>query len=234
MSPRRHPTELDQREHLALRFGLIQRRDPGPIAERVVRSAGVRRALEVPYYRLLHHGNVVPREAVAQRGRLRGSVAVQAGVSGMKASAIASHAEHIAAVLMEEHDAAGAVFAVRVLDWDPVAATGHLEIDASTAAGGSVRVRVDDGDLTALLDPLLAAVLPDGLGCAVLRDPFALSEDPTSGWRWIYPLRSPEVEQELIALHREMSFAVLRALAGTPPEELRPLKSVPSWYVPTR
>lgn len=61
MSLRRRPTELEQREHLAVRFGLIRRRDPGPAAVRIVRSAGLRRALEVPYYALLHHGNAVPR-----------------------------------------------------------------------------------------------------------------------------------------------------------------------------
>lgn len=231
MSPRRHPTELDQREHLALRFGLVQRRDAGPLAERPVRSAGLRRALQVPYYRLLHHGNVVPRAARAQRGRLRGSIALQAGAAGLSRREVAERTEHLARVLLAEHDAAGAIFAVRPLTWDPGAATGEFEIDAPAAAGGSTRLAVTGGDLTPLLHVLLAAVLPGGTGAAVVRDPLDLAGDPASWWRWTYPLRSPDVLEEFLALHRRMSFTVLRALAGVPREELRPLKSVPSWYV---
>src|SRR5690606_42014931 len=67
--------ELQQREHLALRFGLVLRRDAGELARRERTGRATAAALAVPYYALIHHGSVVPRQALAQRGRLDGVVA---------------------------------------------------------------------------------------------------------------------------------------------------------------
>lgn len=231
MSLRRHPSELEQREHLALRFGLILRRDAGPLADRIVRSAGLRRALAVPYYSLLHNGNAVPREAVGQRGRLQGTLALQVGAVGLSAAGVSAHAEHLARMLLEEHAAHGAVYGVRALVWDPVEGAGVVEVDASTATGGLTRLPVSGGDLTPVLEVLLAAVLPPGTAGVVVRDPVDISDDPGSWWRWAFPVRSHEAADEFLDLHRQMSFAVLRALGGVPSHELRPLKTVPDWYV---
>ncbi len=92
VASRRHPAELQQREHLALRFGLVLRRDAGELARRERTDRATAAALAVPYYALIHHGNVVPRQALAQRGRLDGVVAVRLPGSGA-ASAVGEETE---------------------------------------------------------------------------------------------------------------------------------------------
>ncbi|MFC7375157.1 hypothetical protein ACFQRD_07755 [Brachybacterium sp. GCM10030268] len=229
---RRHRlTELEQREHLALRFGLILRRDFGPLAVREGASSEVRRALAVPYYSLLHHANVVPRAATAQRGRLIGSIAVQVDAAGLSARAVSARAEQIARVLIAEYDAHGIIYGVRATTWDSAAGTGRVDLELASSADVPSQHAVTGGDLTPVLTAMLEAVRPAGTELAVVRDPFDVREQPASSWRWVFPIRSGEAVEEFHDLHREMSFAVLSRLVTAQPRDLRPLKSVPAHYV---
>ncbi|MFJ6042184.1 hypothetical protein [Brachybacterium paraconglomeratum] len=231
MASCRHPTELQQREHLALRFGLVLRRDAGELARRERTGRAMAAALAVPYYALLHHGNVVPRQALAQRGRLDGVVAVRLPGPGADAAEVTGCAELIARVLMAEHEARGAVYSIRTERWDATTGEGLLRIDAASALGGPTDVPIADGDLDPLLHALFRTVDPHGRGLAIVRDPIAVREYPATTWRWLVPLREQSSLEEFAELHRRMSFAVLTALVGAPPRDLAPLKSVPDWYV---
>lgn len=146
MASRRHPAELEEREDLAPRFGLVLRRDAAELARRERTGRATAAALAVPYYALLHHGNVV-RQALAQRGRLDGVVAVRLPGPGAGAAEVTGCAELIARVLMAEHEAHGAVYSIRAERWDATTGEGLLRIDAASAAGGETDVQIADGDL---------------------------------------------------------------------------------------
>lgn len=231
MARHRHLTELQQREHLALRFGLGLRRPAGPSAERPRPGPSLRRALAVPYYGLLHHGNVVPRAAPAQRGRLRGVLAVQVPAPGSTIDQVIEGAERIARVLMAELEAPGAVYSVRAADGDQPTGRHLLVVDAAASAGGPMEVPLPDDDLDPLLRALFRTVEDRAGDLAIVRDPVAVREDPGSLWRWLVPLRDAGSAEEFAELHRRMSFEVLTALVGAEQRELAPLKSVPSWYL---
>lgn len=224
-----------ERHQVATRFGLTLRpefaADGGRVAPDGTRTWQWRaRAWEVPFYALLHHGNVVPREAELQRGPLVGSLAVDVGVQGAPRCRVASRAEGIARVLMAEFDAPGAVYSVRLQRWDGVTGAGEVLVDLATSRGGPRTVEVRAGDLTPVLDAMASAMVAPG-SVAITRDPVDLRDRPSSTWRWIHPLPSEELRVQFLDLHREMSFRVLRALVHAPEGSLRPLKSVPRPYL---
>lgn len=240
MAPRamsRHPDETEQLDHLADRFGLHLRPDFGPLAERHGAPAAVDRALAIPFYALLHSGNVVPREAIAQRGRLIGSLALnvavpQPGPARADALDVARHAQTLARVLMAELDAFGAIYSVQTLDWEPTTGNGILAIEVATGRGvGDSLAPVRQGDLSTVLNALLEAVLPGAAALAVTRDPVDLRDDPQSSWRWIHPIVHAAHSAEFETLHREMAFEVLSTLVQSPDGSCRPLKSVPRCYL---
>lgn len=229
---RQGPTELEQLDHLADRFGHGLRPDFGPLAERSHGPRALDAALEVPYYSLLHSGNVVPRTAIAQRGRLLGVIALNVGVTGMDAPQMIAHAQTLARVLMAEYDAFGAVYSIQQLEWDETSGEGTLAIEVATGRGiGDSLASVHDGDLTPVLEALLAAVRPAETAMAITRDPVDLRDDPASRWRWIHPVRPQLHLEEFGELHRAMAFEVLSALVQVPDHAIRPLTSVPSCYV---
>lgn len=226
------PGPTDQLQHLAARYGLAPRPEAAPLAERPRPSPGLAGALVVPYYALLYNANVVPREAVAQKGRLGGVLAVDVTVHDRRVEAVIDRAERIARVLMAEYDAAGAVFAIQSLEWDQAAGEGTLVIEVASGRGsGDSLATVAGGDLSAVLEAILDAVRPPGAAFAISRDPVDLRDDPTSGWRWVHPVRPEDAIEDFTTLLRDAAFEVLTLLVSSPEGSCRPLKSIPEWYV---
>lgn len=229
---RRAPRPDDQRQHLADAFGLRLRPDAGELAERSRPGPALEEALAVPYYALLYNANVVPRDAVAQRGRLTGVLGLDVVVQEPVAAAAVARAESLARVLMEEFDAAGAVFAIQMLAWDEAERSGTLAVEVASGRGsGDSLARVERGDLGAVLEALLEAVRPPEAAFAISRDPVDLRDDPTSGWRWVHPVRPEESIEEFTTLLRDTALEVLTLLVSSPEGACRPLKTVPDWYV---
>lgn len=225
-----------ERHHLATRFGLTLRpefaADGGRLVPDATRTWQARAlAWEVPYYALLFHGNVVPREAAVQRGPMAGSIAVDVMAAGLSGVAAGAHAERIARVLMSQYDAPGSIYAVRPREWDRSTGTGRLLVDAATSRGGERSIEVIAGDLSGVLEVMVDVVAVPGEALVISKDPVDLRDMPTSGWRWIHRLPAASLQGEFQDLHRRMSFEVLRVLVHAPEGSLRPLKSVPRHYV---
>lgn len=225
-----------ERHHLATRFGLTLRPefaiDGGRLVPDGTRTWQARAlAWDVPYYALLHHGNVVPREALVQRGPMADSIAVDVTAPLLTEDAARARAEQIAAVLMRQFDAPGSIYAVRPRTWDRATGSGRLLVDAAGSRGGERTVEVAAGDLSGVLEVMVDVVAVPGEALVISKDPVDLRDMPTSGWRWVHRLADASLRQEFQNLHRRMSFGVLRALARAPEGSLRPVKSVPRHYV---
>lgn len=230
--PGRRSPASEQLAHLAERFGLVVCPDAGAMAERVPSTPALAEALEVPYYSHLYNANVVPREAVAQRGLLDGVIALNVQIDAQDVTAAVARSQLIARVAMACYDAPGAIISIQPLEWNPQTASGTLAVEVASGRGsGDALAPVTGGDLGAVLEAVLDAVRPPDVAFAISRDPVDLRDDPRSGWRWVHPVTPEERIEEFTVLARDMAFEVLALLVRAPEGTCRPLKSVPSWYV---
>lgn len=105
-----------------------------------------------------------------------------------------------------------------------------IEVASGRGSGDSLAT-VAGGDLSAVLEAILDAVRPPGTAFAISRDPVDLRDDPTSGWRWVHPVRPEDAIEDFTTLLRDAAFEVLTLLVSSPEGSCRPLKSIPEWYV---